>query len=88
MLLTARRTRALVDRRDRWLGGRVFGAVDDANDVLPPVDVVRVRGRAQLARTAVWIDRMKRLKQNNVALEIHVEIIAGSYVSLTAGARW
>jgi len=41
--LTARGTRGLVDRRYGRLGGGFFGVVDDADNILPPVDVIRER---------------------------------------------
>lgn len=40
---TTRRTRALVDRRDDRLGDRFLVIVHDADDVLPPVDVIDER---------------------------------------------
>lgn len=43
IVLTARGARGLVDRRYGRLGGGFFGVVDDADNVLPPVDVIRER---------------------------------------------
>jgi len=43
IVLTARGARGLVDRRCGRLGGGFFGVVDDADNVLPPVDVIRER---------------------------------------------
>lgn len=52
--LTARGARALVDRCDRWLvRDSFFGVADDADDVLPPIDVVDERRLAELAGTIV-----------------------------------
>lgn len=57
-VLTARRARALVDRLDGRLvdGGGIFVVADDADDVLPPVDVVDKSGRAELAGRTASVD--------------------------------
>lgn len=55
--LTARGARALVDRRDGRLGGGLLVVANDADDVLPPVDVVDERGLTELAGVvAVRVD--------------------------------
>lgn len=72
-ILTARRTRALVDRRDRRLGGGgFFAAVDDANDVLPPVDVVHESRLAEIAGLfAARVDREHHLYKENDEFSSH-----------------
>lgn len=63
-ILTARGARGLVDRRYGRLGGGFFGVVDDADNVLPPVDVIRERRLAEIAGLALGVvDRDEYLKK-------------------------
>lgn len=63
-ILTARGARALVDWCDgRFGGGGFFRVADDADNVLPPVDVVRECGLTQLTGVvAVRVDVDEHLK--------------------------
>jgi len=63
--LTAWGARGLVDRRYGRLGDGFFGVVDDADNVLPPVDVIRERRLAEIAGLALRVvDRDEYLKNN------------------------
>lgn len=60
-VLTARGAWALVDRCDRRLVcGGFLGVADDADDVLPPIDVVDERRLAELAGIFVAARRVDR----------------------------
>lgn len=61
-ILTAGRAFSLIDGHEGrlWLG--FFVVADDADDVLPPVDVVLERGLAEVAGTGVRMDVQDHLK--------------------------
>jgi len=68
-ILTARGARGLVDRRYGRLGGGFFGVVDDADNVLPPVDVIRERRLAEIAGLTLGVvDRDKYLKKQRASV--------------------
>lgn len=66
VILTARKARARID----WRAGRlvdggvvIFVVVDDADDVLPPIDVIGIRRRAQLSGYAHGFGRREHLER-------------------------
>jgi hypothetical protein len=96
LVLTARGACRLIDWRQWRLSGGFFVVANDADDVLPPVDVIRKRRLTEIAGLASSVTVRDEYLKNNTHTQVSIQTakiyrrnksLIGSSSPLT-GARW